>query len=181
MQEIWCLGSDRITREFHLTEQIDVGSETSRQFATQYFAGNGRRIPVIRQISVNRSVKIVGIPSDACGCGGTKILTIKTGLLSRGGLTTTSLPHGVLMSLPVLLTSPGVQIIHALLSAASVMTPFAVGIMIAWEVPPQVATLSVIQGSIVVVMIGRVWLINNYFCESLFQVSVTFPFFPSLV
>ena len=32
MHEIWCLGSDDITREVHSKSQIDVGAETVRQF-----------------------------------------------------------------------------------------------------------------------------------------------------
>ena len=69
MQDIWCLGSDRITREVHPTEQIVVGVETVGQFTTQYFSENGRIIPVSRQTSVNISVELLGILADAWGCG----------------------------------------------------------------------------------------------------------------
>ena len=69
MHKIWCLGSNGITCEVHLTAQIDVIAETVRQFATQYFAENGRRISIIDQISVKRSIKRLGIPADSWGCG----------------------------------------------------------------------------------------------------------------
>ena len=69
MHKIWCLGSNRITIEVHRKVQKDVIAETDGQFKTQYFAVNGRRIPVIGQIFVNKSVKLLGIPADAWGCG----------------------------------------------------------------------------------------------------------------
>ena len=55
--------------KFTPTSRIDLGTETVRQFTTQYFSGNGRRIPVIGQKLSNRSVKILGIPENAWGCG----------------------------------------------------------------------------------------------------------------
>ena len=69
IHEIWCPGSNGVTREVHLTVQVDVGAETVGQFSTQYFLENGRRIPVICQISINRSVKLLDIPADAWGFG----------------------------------------------------------------------------------------------------------------
>ena len=68
MHEIYCLGSDGVTREFHLTLQIYVRNETVGKIVTQYFTENGRRIPFIGQISVNRSAKLLGIPTDAWRC-----------------------------------------------------------------------------------------------------------------
>ena len=68
MHEIWCLISDSITREFHLTSQIDVGASTVRQCATQYSDENSRRILVIVQISINISIKLLGIPTNFWGC-----------------------------------------------------------------------------------------------------------------
>ena len=63
---------------------------------------------------------------------------------------------GVVPSLAVLLTClHGVRRTRALLRATSVMTSFVVGLVITLEVSPPVATLSIIQGSIDVVMIGR--------------------------
>ena len=65
--------------------------------------------------------------------------------------------------------------------AASVTTFNIRGILILCGDAPQVVTLSSIRGSIVVVMIGRVRLLHNFCCKSPCLVSVTFPFFPSLV
>ena len=65
IHEIWCLGSNGVTHKVHQTSQIDVGAETVRQFWTQYFDENGRIIPVISQISINRSIQMLGIPADA--------------------------------------------------------------------------------------------------------------------
>ena len=110
--------------------------------------------------------------------GGTNIHSIRTGLLSRGGLTKTSPLCGVVPSLPVLFTCPVVWIMCALLRTPSVMNLFVVGVMSAWGVPTN---LSGIRGSIFVVMIRRVRLLNNFCCKFLLLVSVTFPFFPSLV
>ena len=103
MHEIWSLGSDDITREVHPTAQIDVVAETFGQFATQYFAENGRKTPVIGKISVNRSVKLwellpmlgdVDFRSLVISwlplfpmVGGTTIPPIRTGPLSWGYLT----------------------------------------------------------------------------------------------
>ena len=135
MHEIWCLDSNGITRKVHLTAQIDVGDETVGHFSTHYFAENGRIIPIIGQISVNRSVKILGIPADAWECGlpflenvlattvphgwGETIPPIINGPVSREDLLTMSLSHGVVPSLPVLLTYPGVRRMCALLRAAA--------------------------------------------------------------
>ena len=69
MREIWCLGSDGVTREVHPAAQIDVGAETVGQYSTQYFSENGRIIPVISQNSINRSVESVGITADTWICG----------------------------------------------------------------------------------------------------------------
>ena len=69
VHKIWCLGSDGVTCEVHPTAQIDVGAETVGQLSNQYFAENERRIPVIGQISIKGSVKLLGIPDDAWGCG----------------------------------------------------------------------------------------------------------------
>ena len=47
MHKIWCLGSNGITCEVHLTAKMDVGADTFGQFATHHFSENGCRIPVI--------------------------------------------------------------------------------------------------------------------------------------
>ena len=69
INKIWCLGSDGVTREVHLTAQIYFNAETVGQFLTQYLTENGRIILVIGQIFINRGVKLLGIPADAWGCG----------------------------------------------------------------------------------------------------------------
>ena len=61
IHKIWCLGSVGVIREFHLTAQIDVGDGTVGQFMKNYLAENGHRIPVIGQLSINRSVKCLGV------------------------------------------------------------------------------------------------------------------------
>ena len=68
IHEIWCPGPYVVTREFHLTARIDVGAETVKQFSTQQFFENGRRILVMGKNFINGSVKLLGIPDDAWGC-----------------------------------------------------------------------------------------------------------------
>ena len=63
MHEIWCVDSNGITREVHPTAQVDVGAGVVGHFLSHYLAENGRRIPIIGQISINGSVKLLGIPS----------------------------------------------------------------------------------------------------------------------
>ena len=106
--------------------------------------------------------------------GGTMIPTIRTGSLSWGYLTTTSPPSDMLPYLTVLLTCQGFRRIRVLLRAVPMITPFLLGVGSALGVSPQVATLSGIRGSIVVVVLGRVRLINNLYCKFLLLVSVTF-------
>ena len=47
---------------------MDVSAETVGQFATQHFAENLHRIPVISQIIIKGSFKLLVIPADAWGC-----------------------------------------------------------------------------------------------------------------
>ena len=63
MHEIWCLSSDRITREVHPTAQLDVSAGVIGQFLSDYLAENGRRIPILGQICINGSVELLGIPN----------------------------------------------------------------------------------------------------------------------
>ena len=63
MHEIWCVDSNGITREVHPTAQVDGGAGVVGHFLSHYIAENGRRIPIIGQISINGSVKLLGIPS----------------------------------------------------------------------------------------------------------------------
>ena len=62
MHEIWCLGSDDITREVHPTAQVDVGAGVVGQFLPNYLSENGRTIPILGQIFFNGSVALLGIP-----------------------------------------------------------------------------------------------------------------------
>ena len=70
---------------------------------------------------------------------------------------------------------------RALLCAMSVMTTFEVDIGRALGVPPQGTIPSAIRLAIAVVIIGRVWLLNNFCGGFPLVVSVTFLFFTSLV
>ena len=81
---MWCLCPDGVICEVHPTAQIDVVAETVGQFLTQYFSVNGRRIPIIGQISINRIVKILCIPADTWGCEITFIENIQASTLTHG-------------------------------------------------------------------------------------------------
>ena len=61
MHEVWCFGSDGITREFHPTAQVNFGAVVVGQFSSDNLTENGRRIPFISQISINGSVEYLGI------------------------------------------------------------------------------------------------------------------------
>ena len=113
--------------------------------------------------------------------GGSPIPPIRIGPLSWGDLTATSQSPGVVPSLSILITCPGAWITHTLLRAASVMPSFVVGVASVWGVPPQVATLLSIRGSIFVAMIRTVRLLNSFCCKYLLLVYVTFLLFMSLV
>ena len=113
--------------------------------------------------------------------GGTPIPPITTSILSQGDLIATSQLPGVVPSLPVLFTCPRVRRTRVLLRATYVTTSFVVGVASLLGFPPQAATLLSIQGSIVVMMIGRFRLPNNFCCGSPLLVSATFLFFPPLV
>ena len=62
MHEICPLGSEGVTREVYLTVWLDVGDGTVGQFLKNYLAENSRRIDILSQISINGSVKFLGIP-----------------------------------------------------------------------------------------------------------------------
>ena len=109
--------------------------------------------------------------------GDTEVPPIRTGKFSKEYLTEILQWFGVLPSLPVLLTWPGIRRDRALLRAASVMTSLVWGVARLIVDAPEVATLLSIWGSIDLVMIGRVRLINNFCCKFLLIVSVTLIFF----
>ena len=64
----------------------------------------------------------------------------------------------------------------ALLRDVSEMTSFVVDVTSVWEFPPQVSILLSILWYIVVAKIGRVRLLNNFYCKILLLVSITFLF-----
>ena len=79
------------------------------------------------------------------------------------------------------LTCLGVQRIRVLLRAASLMTSVVWGVARLSGDSPEVSTIPSILGSIIVVIIGRVPLLNIFCCKSTLIVSVNFLFFPSRV
>ena len=58
IHELWCLVLHGITHEVHPTEHVEVTAGTIGDFVTDYLAENGRRIEIIRKISVNDSVQL---------------------------------------------------------------------------------------------------------------------------
>ena len=124
MHKIWCLSSDSVTHEFHPTAQIDVVAETVGQFSAQYFSENGRRFTLIGQISINGSVKLLGISADAWVCRfpfvdnvlaptvihswGDNDISNQNWLVIPGGTYITLQLRGEVSYLTVLLTCPGV-------------------------------------------------------------------------
>ena len=159
MHKIWRLGSDGITREVYPKAQVDIGAGTMGQFSYDYLAENGWRIPILGQISINGSVKMLGIPNlcrtsgpmfienllaphDTTGWGDDGTPNQSWLISPGGGLTVCGVFPVVVLSLPILLTCPGVRRTRALMRAVSVITPFVVGVVHARGVPPQVVTLS---------------------------------------
>ena len=66
---LWCLGLGRIFWKFHPTARVEVPTGTAVEFVTDYLAGNGRRINIIRQLYVNDSVQFLGLSDQAWGSG----------------------------------------------------------------------------------------------------------------
>ena len=60
--ELWNFSEDEITCEFHPFRRIDVGDLSGDCFQTYYFAEEGLRVSIYGQISINRSVKWLGVP-----------------------------------------------------------------------------------------------------------------------
>ena len=60
--KVWSIGSNGMLREVRPTEQVDVSAGTVGQFLTNYLAENGRIIRILSQISIDESVKFLGIP-----------------------------------------------------------------------------------------------------------------------
>ena len=97
--------------------------------------------------------------------GDTIISPIITGYLAWGGpYIMWSVSWGTTF-LHIQLSCLGVQRICALRHIVSVITSFVVGIMTVWWVPPQVAILLSILGSIFVLMIRTVRFLKNKFYQ----------------
>ena len=63
INEMWYLVSNGINSKIHPTAQVEVGDGTMGQFTTKFLAKNGRRIPIIGQLYINRSFQILGMPN----------------------------------------------------------------------------------------------------------------------
>ena len=144
IHNLWCLRLGNITRKVHPTARVEVGAGTVGEFTTNYLSENGRRILIIRQTSINRSVQLLGIPEfsgevdfslfKTCKlllilkAGDTVKTSSRTGELSRGDLTEMFQSPGVLLFLPVRLTCLGVWLTCTLLRAAGVINSFVAGV-----------------------------------------------------
>ena len=154
---MWCLGYDSATCENHTTARVEVAAGTVLQFTTNYLSENWRRIPIVVQLYINRSVQLLGIPNFVrnsvlsfienlqdptipSGCGGANTSNHNWGVRT-GGVTEMSQLPGVVPSLPVRLTWIWVWITCMLMRAASVMTSFVLGIVSLFIYAPQVAAL----------------------------------------
>ena len=62
MHKVWCFSSGGITREVHPSALVDVSAGLVVQFSSDYLTEDGRRIPIVGQISINGSVEYLGIP-----------------------------------------------------------------------------------------------------------------------
>ena len=65
IHEVWCLGLDGIICEVHPTAHVEVPVITDEEFVTNYLHENGRRIHIIRQLSINDSVNFLVFPAQA--------------------------------------------------------------------------------------------------------------------
>ena len=116
----------------------------------------GHKIPILFQISINGSVELLGI-LDFRRTSGTMytdnildthdttgweagITSNKNWGVQPGDLMEELQSRGMMPSLTVLITPPGVRRMSALLCAVSAMTIFEVSIVRTWGVPPQVET-----------------------------------------
>ena len=61
IHKLWCLRLDSITWEVLPTSQVEVVNGTMEEFTTDYLVKDGRRILIIGQLSINGSVRFLGI------------------------------------------------------------------------------------------------------------------------
>ena len=62
IHEVWGGGFGVITREVHLTAQVDFGAGVVGEFLSNYLTESGRRVPILGRISINESVEYLGVP-----------------------------------------------------------------------------------------------------------------------
>ena len=65
IHEVWSQGLYNITCKVHPTALVQVIAGTVGEFATNYLTENGRRFQIIRQLSINGSVQLLGVPAQA--------------------------------------------------------------------------------------------------------------------
>ena len=75
IHEFWTSGEDGVTREVHLTAQVDVGTGFVRESATNHLNEIWRRVPMFGRNFINGSVQWLGIP-DLLETYGTAYTTI---------------------------------------------------------------------------------------------------------
>ena len=69
INELWCLGLDRIYRKVHHTAREEILAGTVREFVNNYLDENGRQILIIGRLSINHSVQFLGLFDQAWGSG----------------------------------------------------------------------------------------------------------------
>ena len=177
IHKVWDFGSDGITCEVCPKARLDVGAGVVGELLSDYLTESRRRVPILGQISINGSSEYWEFLTSTGPVGpfgvpiswlpiliGEMVVPapIRTGKFNLEDLMEVFLSFGVVLSLPVRLAPPGVYKTCALLCAASLMITFEIGIWRACGVSLPAAIPFVICGSIVMVMIGRVRLINNF-------------------
>ena len=63
IHEDWTFREDDVTREVHLTLQVDVGAGSVGEFATNYLTPSWRRRTMFGVNSINESVQWLGVPA----------------------------------------------------------------------------------------------------------------------
>ena len=178
IHKLWCFSLDKVTCKIHTTAQVEAGAGTVGEFTTNHLAENGRIVLIIGQLlSTEVSNFLVSpifqwkwivvywkpaIPHCAQWLGTCRYLQSEQESYARGYFIEILQSPGVVPSLLVWITCLVVRLTHAMLRVASMTNSFIVGVAIVWVLPPQVEILSPILGSIIVVTIRRVRLLNNF-------------------